>query len=43
MSNYLIYKGRIKYIDTFTLIQYARFAASQPEKKEIASFYEVVQ
>ena len=43
MANYLTYKVRIKYIDTFTLFQYARFAASQPEKKEMASFYEVAQ
>jgi hypothetical protein len=39
MNNYLAHKGRIKYIDTNTLIQYARFAATQPEKKEMSNFY----
>ena len=43
LANYLTYRARLKYIDTFTFIQYARFAASQPEKKEMASFYEVAQ
>ena len=43
MNSYLTYRGRIKHIDTFTIIQYARFAATQPEKKEMSSFYLVAQ
>lgn len=39
----LAFKGRSKFLDSLTLIHLAKFAATQPEKKELSLFYDLVQ